>query len=42
MKKAQLRKLLAANQFIMEESLNKLGEKKSWFTVPVRLSVVYP
>jgi hypothetical protein len=32
-KKARLRKLLVAKQFITEESRNKVAENKSWFTV---------
>jgi hypothetical protein len=31
--KAKSQKLLAANQFIREESINKVVANKSWFTV---------
>jgi hypothetical protein len=33
MKKALLRKLLTASQFIIKESRNKEAANKSWFTV---------
>jgi hypothetical protein len=38
MKKARLRKLLAPNQFITEESRNKVAANNSWFTVYERYS----
>jgi hypothetical protein len=40
MKNFQSRKLLAANQFIIEESRNKVAANKSWFTVYDDLSYV--
>jgi hypothetical protein len=40
MNKVQLRKLLAANQFIIEESRNKVAANKSWFTV-LKIYILY-
>jgi hypothetical protein len=41
MKKARSQKLLASNQFITEESQNKVAANKSWFTVATIPSVYY-
>jgi hypothetical protein len=41
MKKVWLQKLLATNQFIIEESQNKVTTNKSWFTVVWREKSIY-